>query len=182
MPEPVSAANLSPSPPPPNKRLQGGPLAALIATVVALTSATLTEPNEGYSGKAYWDKYGKVWTQCFGETAGVDPSVIYSKKDCAVKLRARMARDFAPALIKCVPDFAVPERKFAFGALLDGSYNAGPAAACKSPMAKAFNAGNWTQGCTKFVGWYETAGGVRLPGLVRRRAEESKFCMTGKIR
>lgn len=184
MPEPISAWNLSPSPPPPKKgkRLTGGALAALVATVVALTSSQLTEPSEGYSGKAYWDKYGKVWTQCFGETADVDPSVVYSEKECAVKLRARMAKDFTPALLKCVPDFAIPDYKFAFGALLDGAYNAGPAAACRSPMAREFNAGNWTLGCAKFQGWYETAKGVKVVGLVNRRRKELKFCMTGKTR
>lgn len=172
---------LSPMPPPKgNKRLTGTALTALVASVVAATSMVLTEPNEGYSGKAYWDRYGKVWTQCFGDTANVDPSIIYSKSECAVKLRARMAKDFAPDLLKCVPDFAVPGHQLAFGALLDASYNAGPSAACRSPMAREFNAGNWAAGCTRFKGWYVTSGGVKLPGLVRRRAEEATFCMTGK--
>jgi len=163
-----------------SKRLTGAALTAFIALVVAATSSTLTESNEGYSGKAYWDRYGKVWTQCFGETAGVRPDLIYSKTECAVKLRARMAKDFAPVIVRCVPDFADPAHKWAFGASIDASYNAGPAAFCKSRMAKAFNAGQWLDGCRSFVGWYETAGGVKLAGLVRRRREEMTYCMTGR--
>jgi lysozyme len=176
----VSAMNLSPVPAPKgNKRLKGSALIAFIAATVALVAPVLTEPNEGYRGKVYLDP-AKILTQCFGETRDIDPSRIYSKDQCAAKLRVRMAKDYAAPLIACVPDFADPRYQWAFGASIDASYNAGPAAVCRSPMAKAFNAGDWSTGCSKFVGWYETAKGVRYPGLVRRRREEASFCLTGR--
>lgn len=180
MPEPAQPAQ------PQGKRLQGPALAAFIVATVAAVSPVLTEPNEGYRGKAYLDP-AKILTQCYGETRDIDPSVIYSQTQCAAKLRARMAKDYAPALIKCVPDFADPAYRLAFGAAIDASYNAGPVAVCKSPMAQAFNAGRWSEGCFRFSGWYTTAKnrvtGVRVeyPGLVRRREEEVSYCLTGKV-
>jgi hypothetical protein len=97
-------------------------------------------------------------------------------------LRARMARDYAPHLLQCVPAFVDIDRRFAFGALLDASYNAGWAAACKSRMAVSFRAGDWAQGCAGFKGWYVTARKrttgqrIMLKGLVRRRDAEAATC------
>ncbi|WP_260927327.1 glycoside hydrolase family protein [Novosphingobium sp. 9] len=164
----------------PGKKLTGAALTAFTAATVALVAPVLTEPNEGYSGPVYKDPAGYL-TQCYGERQ-VDPSVIYSKSACATKLRARMAKDYGPAIVKCVPDFTAPAHQLAYGASIDVSYNAGPAAFCRSPMAKAFNAGRWTAGCKAFPGWYVTSRGVRYPGLVRRRGEEQSFCLTGKQR
>lgn len=163
---------------PAGKRLTGPALTMFIAATVATVAPVLTEPNEGYRGKAYRDPAGYL-TQCYGERQ-VDPSVIYTKSECATKLRKRMARDYAPAIVKCVPDFADPANKWAFGAAIDASYNAGPAAVCRSPMAKAFNAGLWGAGCLMFVGWYDTARGKKYPGLVKRRQEEKTYCLTGR--
>jgi len=162
----------------PARRLKGPALAALIASVVAAAAPVLTEPNEGYRGKAYRDP-ARYLTQCYGERQ-VDPSTVYSQSQCATKLRLRMARDFGPGLVRCVPDLANPAYKLAFGALLDSAYNAGVGGACGSPMAREFRAGRWSDGCRVFVGWRETARGTRYTGLVRRRREEAVYCLTGK--
>lgn len=162
----------------PKRRLKGPALVALVAAAVT-SVAPLAQHFEGYRGRAYRDPVG-ILTQCYGETANVRPDLIYSKDECATKLRARMRADYAPPLVRCVPDFANPLNRSAFEAAIDASYNAGPAAVCRSPMAKAFNAGNWTLGCSKFTGWYTTARGVKLPGLVRRRLRERDWCLTGK--
>jgi len=177
-----SAWELSPVPArsDPKRRLKGPALVGLIALVVASVSP-LTTHFEGYSGRAYWDRYGKLWTQCFGETRDVRPDLIYSKTECAAKLRARMAADYAPVIVACVPDFANPLNKLAFGAALDASYNTGPDAFCKGRIARAFNAGLWAQGCSLFSGWYVTAKGVPLPGLTARRKAERDYCLTGKL-
>jgi lysozyme len=164
---------------PADNRLKGAALAALITATVLAVAPILTQPNEGYRGAAYRDPAGYL-TQCYGERQ-VDPSVIYSKNQCAVKLRIRMAKDYAPAIIACVPDFANPAHALAFGAAIDASYNAGPGAVCKSPFARAFSRGNWVAGCSLFPGWRDTARGVKYPGLVRRRSEERAYCLTGKL-
>jgi lysozyme len=153
---------------------------ATIAIAAAVAIATpLAQQWEGYRGKAYLDP-AKILTQCYGETRDIDPTRIYSKDECAAKLRARLAKDYAPKLLKCIPSFI--DRHKAFGAALDASYNAGPVAVCKSPMARAFNAGDYRTGCKAFAGWYVTAlnrqTGVRmkLPGLVNRRNAEVAVC------
>jgi lysozyme len=179
--EPVKPTPIVPlAPPSADKgRLKGPALVTLITVVTAAVAGALTQPNEGYVGKVYRDPAGYL-TQCYGERQ-VDPSVIYSKDQCAAKLRVRMARDYAAPLIKCVPDFADPRFQWAFGAALDAAYNAGPAAVCRSPMARNFNAGKWAEGCVAFRGWYTTARGVQYPGLVRRRNEETAYCITGAL-
>jgi lysozyme len=168
---------------------------AIIAIAAAVQIATpLAEQFEGLRTRAYRDPVN-ILTVCYGETEAVDPARIYSRDDCAAKLRRRMAQDYAPKLLDCVPGFIDPARKQQFGAALDASYNAGPAAFCRSPMAAAFNAGRWRAGCDAFAGWYVTgrmarpharypsrrlANGqwaVTFPGLVRRRAAEREICL-----
>lgn len=156
-------------------------IAIAAATAVAVPVA---QKWEGFRGSAYFDP-ANILTQCYGETRDVDPSRIYSKDECADKLRKRMARDYAPALIECVPMFISLRHTNQFGALLDASYNAGPAAACRSPMARAFRAGKWKEGCDAFDGWYVTARNrktgvrVRYRGLVNRRLDEAALCRRG---
>lgn len=169
---------IQPTPDPRAGRLKGTALTALIMATVAATTQ-FTTGFEGEKHKTYLDPV-KIPTYCIGETENVDWSRVYTSGECQTLLRARMARDYAPKLVACVPDLADPKRNLAFRALLDASYNAGPAAACRSPMARAFNAGRWSDGCRAFVGWYETAKGFKLRGLVRRRAAERDFCLTGK--
>lgn len=166
-------------PPAPNpRRLKGPALAALIATAVA-GIAPLSMHFEGKRNRVYLDPVG-IPTYCYGETKNPDPMRVYSDDECGRLFRKRMAADFAPAIVRCVPDFADPRRLWQFQAALDASYNAGPAAVCRSPMARAFNAGRWNDGCNAFPGWYVTARGVKLAGLVRRREAEKRHCLTGK--
>lgn len=160
--------------------------AAVAAAIAAATAVAvpLAERWEGYRGKAYLDP-AKILTQCYGETVDVDPARIYSKDECAAKLRTRMARDYAPPILECVPSFIDPANRYAFGAALDASYNAGPAAVCRSPMARAFNAGDYAKGCDAFEGWYVSARNrvtgkrVVYRGLINRRLDERATCRKG---
>lgn len=156
--------------------------AAILAAVAV--AVPLAQDHEGYRGKAYLDPV-KVLTQCYGETRDVDPSRIYSKGECAAKLRTRMARDYAPALVQCMPGLAGADWKRhtnVFGAMLDASYNTGPAPVCKR-FGPLVNAGRYWDACQLFPGWYTTAKnrvtGVRkeYPGLVRRRRDEKALCL-----
>ena len=156
---------------------------AIIAAAV-LVAAPLATQFEGYRGKAYLDP-AHILTVCYGETEGVDPSRIYSQDECATKLRARLAKDYAPRLAQCLPQLVDRRRVNVFGALLDASYNAGWAAVCRSRMAVAIKAGDWRQACLLIDGWYVTArdrrSGARiaLPGLVTRRKKERDVCLRG---
>jgi len=172
--EPQRPAPIAPMPDNGNTAKAGNVKKALLA------AAALAAIYEGYSGKVYLDP-AHIPTQGYGETQDIDPTRIWSKDEAMARLRQRMARDYAPKIERCVP--LIDEHPNAFGAMIDASYNAGPAAVCKSPMARQFNAGRLRSGCQAFVGWYTTARDRRtgarktLPGLVKRRNAEASLCM-----
>ena len=117
----------------------------------------------------------KLEEVCYGDTEV--PMRVYTPADCKAMLVARQQRDYAPAVLKCVPGFADARRVHAFAASIDFAYNAGVKAFCKSRMARAFNAGNWKAGCEGFRGYYVTANGKAFRGLVMRREAERATCL-----
>ena len=149
------------------------PKAAIAAAV--LLAVPMTAAFEGLRTKPYHDPGDGRLTVCFGETEREMRR--YTADECRVLLSARQQADYAPAVLKCVP--AIATRKEIFAAAIDASYNAGTAAFCRSPMARAFNAGKWAEGCAAFPRWYITAKGKALPGLVRRRNAEAALCRRG---
>lgn len=168
-----------------SRNQKAGIASAAIAAAVAV-AAPIAQRWEGYSGKAYLDPV-KVLTQCYGETRDIDPSMIYSKDQCAVKLRARMARDYAPVLAKCMPAFVGPDWRRhtnVYGALIDASYNAGPERVCIR-FAPVVNAGGLKTACNALPTWMISARdrktGVRkvYQGLINRRNDEKRTCLRG---
>lgn len=152
-----------------------------IGLAIALAVAAVAPFTTGFEGekhKAYLDPV-KIPTYCVGDTENVVWGKVYSHEECQGLLRNRLAKDYAPAVLKCVPGLADPKRLKVFEASLDAAYNAGTKAFCRSPMARRFNAGQWDSGCAAFVGWYDTAKGRRLPGLVNRRHQEAALCLEG---
>ena len=175
----------APAPPP---QSSGSGIAAGVAAAIAAAvaiAAPLAMKWEGYAPKTYNDPAG-IPTWCYGETEkrlSEDPAYIYSKAECATLLRARMQRDYAPRLAKCLPE--IVHNKYVFGALIDASYNAGWAAVCKSRMAQHIRAGDLYSGCISLDGWYVTARNrktgqrIKLRGLVSRRLDEQRVCLQG---
>jgi lysozyme len=155
--------------------LSGKQKAGAAIASACLIAAPLTAMFEGLRTKPYHDPGDGRLTVCYGETEREMRS--YTPDECAILLQSRQAKDYAPAVLKCVP--SIGGRKEPFAAAIDASYNAGTAAFCKSPMARRFNAGDWKGGCNAFPGWYVTAKGKRLPGLVRRREAERQLCLRG---
>jgi lysozyme len=150
-------------------------IAAAIAAACTVV-LPLTSSSEGLRTSPYRDPAG-IQTVCYGETQL--EMRVYSADECGAMLRARLAKDYAPPIVRCVQGITLPERKFVFAALIDASYNAGADAVCKSRMVKAINAGDWKRGCELFPGWYVTAKGKVYPGLVRRRLAERDLCVRG---
>jgi lysozyme len=148
---------------------------AIIALAV-LISAPFTAPLEGLITHPNPDP-GKPDLQqvCYGDTEV--PMRTYTADECLILLKARQARDYAPPVLKCVPGFADPNRRYAFAASIDAAYNAGPTRFCKSPMARAFNAGRWTEGCNLFPTWITMPGTRVHKGLIRRRTAEKGLCL-----
>lgn len=166
----------TPAPPPRPKERSGATVAGVIAAGVLLASTMLTAPREGLATHPYRDPGNpKIWTVCYGETERAMRT--YTAQECLALLKDRQTEDYAPAVLKCVPGFADERRRYAFAASIDAAYNAGTAAFCSSRMARAFNAGQWRQGCAGFAGWRATANGKALRGLERRREAERSLCL-----
>jgi lysozyme len=168
--------------PPPRKRSKAE-IAAICATAAALC-APLTMRSEGVRLKPYLDP-AHVLTVCYGETHNIDPALIYSANQCTTMLRKRLAEDYAPRILQCLPELWDQQHIKVFGALLDAAYNAGSVAVCRSRMAVSIHAGNWGAACDGFYGWYTTATDrrtgqhIKLKGLVTRRAKEAVLCSEG---
>ena len=151
------------------------PKSGLIAAAILL-AAPLTAKYEGLRLQPYPDPGNpKLLTVCHGDTEV--PMRTYTPDECLVLLKSRQAKDYAPAVLKCVPGFADPRQKYAFAASVDFAYNAGWSAFCKSPMARKFNAGDWAGGCKAFSGYYIRSNGKVFRGLVRRREAERGLCL-----
>lgn len=155
---------------------KGPSKASLFIAAAVLVSVPLSTGYEGLRTHPYRDPGNpKLMTVCYGETEREMRT--YTPQECADLLRQRQMNDYAPLVLKCVPGFADKRRRYAFAASIDFAYNAGVGSFCRSRMARAFNHGQWKQGCDGFSGWYVTGGGKPLAGLVRRREAERSLCL-----
>ena len=154
-------------------RQKAGATAAAISAAFLIVSPLLMR-SEGYVPKPYADPIG-IKTVCWGHTGSDIQNRPYTRDECTAILR----RDFAAhaeGVAACVPH--ITERPFTFAASVDFAFNAGVRTFCRSSMAREFNRRNWTAGCNAF-GLYKYAGGKVLPGLVKRRKEETALCLRG---
>jgi lysozyme len=156
------------------------------AAVIAATVAFL--PNwEGMKTVASRDKIGTGHPvdYCYGQTdefGTVKVGTRFTKKQCDENLAESLPHYLA--LIEPCIKVALPVKTKA--SLLDASYNAGPAAICRSPMVAKMNAGDLRGGCNAFKGWYVRSDGVERRGLVARRSgigdgrkSERDLCLEG---
>ena len=154
------------------------PNARQIATWATIASAFLVT-WEGTDLVAKPDRLAyDLTTFCNGLTARDDDPTVkpgdrFTPAECHERLIKALPRYEKP-LEKCV--HGTPSQH-ALASFVSGSYNAGPGAMCKSPMVKAFNAGE-PDFCDHFIGWHEFAGGQWRKGLHNRRVAERKLCMT----
>lgn len=154
--------------------------------LVAMTITYLTVPWEGRENRAYWDRIGRVWTICSGDTLNVKPGMVLSDKQCDAKTYERMERDYHQPLRRCVKGFdRMPISVQA--ALLDLSWNMGVGTVCKSTAARRARSGDYPGAC-EAVTWFNKGGRPRkvVPGLVHRRENgdarrmgEYELCMEG---
>lgn len=153
------------------KRTVGGVSAAVIAMATASISVW-----EGTELESYWDKYGRVWTACTGETRGIGPNMTFTAEECRSMLDARVI-EFHGELSACISNFnEAPATVQA--ATVSWAYNVGSGAACRSTLAKRLRAKSYTAACNELPRW-NRAGGQVLRGLVNRRVSERKLCLSG---
>ena len=143
-------------------RLGGASLLVLVALVGAF---------EGYREKAYRDSIG-VPTICYGYTDGVQMGDRKNKAECDALLVEEL-EEANGHVNRCI---AAPLTDNQRTALVSLAYNAGPKAVCGSTLQRRFNAGQYELGCKEILKW-KYAGGKVIPGLERRRREESELCL-----
>lgn len=128
---------------------------------------------------AYLDIVG-VPTICHGETKGVKIGDIATDAECRSMLQDRLSGDFRGGLHRFFTPqtrqhHLTPERDAAFVSL---AYNVGVRGAGRSTATRRLNAGNISGAC-RAIGWWNRAGGRVVRGLVNRRSEETRLCLSG---
>jgi lysozyme len=123
---------------------------------------------EGFRADAYWDAYGKVWTIGYGTAHGVKKGDHVTKSEALGLLQ----KDAASA-VKAINDLVkVPLTQNQLDALVSFVYNLGAGALGESTLLKKLNKRDYKGAASEFPKWVY-AGGVQLPGLVRRRKAEA---------
>ena len=131
-----------------------------------VTGKDLIKQFEGCKLKAYLCPAG-VPTIGYGHTVGVSLGREITQKQADTLLDidyAQFLRD-VEALLK------VPVNENQLGALTSFAFNLGVGALKKSTLLKLLNGGDPSSAAKEFDKWTK-AGGVVLPGLVKRRAAE----------
>jgi lysozyme len=151
--------------------LQGGAVSWLDLAV------GLAKQFEGCELKAYPDP-AKGWmlpTIGYGCTGpGISRDTIWTQAQADVELERRMT-SFGAHVDRLVVVPITEEQK---GALTDFCYNLGPVSLQTSTLLRLLNAGNTGGAADEFPKWVK-AGGVTLPGLVKRRDAERALFLLG---
>lgn len=150
-----------------NKRLTGTVGASAAVLLIGLVGAW-----EGKRNDPYRDIVG-VMTVCYGETRVAMRR--YSDLECKDMLADGLA-DFAGPVLARNPELRGHPEQLAAAVSL--SYNIGSAAYNRSTVARRFDEGRWPQACDAFLMWSK-AGGRTVQGLLNRRKDERRLCMTG---
>ncbi len=125
---------------------------------------------EGLRLKAYLCPAG-VWTVGYGSTGpGIGPGVVWTREQAEERMR-QDAHAFVRAAVALCP--VLPRHGQAkTAAIADFAYNLGATRLAGSTLRKKVNAGDWPAAQRELRKWVY-GGGVKLPGLVARRAAEA---------
>ena len=150
-----------------------------IATILA---------HEGFSDKAIIPVKGDVPTIGYGTTTRQDGSPVrMGDTTTEPEARRRAVADinnvYATGVKKCLGETLVYQHEF--DALVDGAYNLGIAAICKSGMVRNFKMGDYKAGCEYFLKYRFSQGkdcflpeNARVCGGIKKRREyEYRLCM-----
>lgn len=145
---------------------------AIAATGVAL--AAFVGGYEGLRQVPYLDAV-QVPTVCFGHTSEVEPRW-YSIEECHALLRADLF--VAAKAVDRHVRIDIPQPTF--DALVSFTFNVGEGNLRKSTLLRKLNSGDIRGACNELTRWVY-AGGVKLRGLVTRRAAERDLCLKGVV-
>lgn len=121
---------------------------------------------EGCRLTAYADSVG-VWTIGYGHTKGVTRGQTITEAEADDLLR----QDVAVAESGVRRNVKVPLTQGQFDALVSFVFNLGSEQLAESTLLRKLNASRYEEASAEFSRWVH-AGGVELPGLVKRRAAE----------
>lgn len=111
---------------------------------------------------------GDPWTIGWGATGpGISPGTVWTQAQCDARLETDLAR-FAAEVARAIGN--APTTANQFDALVSFHYNTG--AIFKATLTKQHIAGDHAGAAAEFGKWVH-AGGRKLTGLVRRRADEA---------
>lgn len=148
-------------------------LAAFGLSVGAIFGGSLiVTPNEGLVTKGYLDPIGVV-TSCYGHTG---PDVVVGQQYTNEQCVEQLANDVQEADRAVLSSIHVPLTWYQEAALISFTYNVGASNLRKSTLVKLFNQGKYTEGCKQMLRWVY-AGGKELPGLLKRRQQETEVCL-----
>jgi len=117
---------------------------------------------------AYQDSVG-VWTIGYGHTGSdVRPGLTITQEQASALLQ----QDVAGAVAAVNRLVTVTLTQNQFDALVDFTFNEGQGNLASSTLLRELNAGNTAGAAAQFLVWVY-AGGVQLPGLVKRRQAEA---------
>jgi lysozyme len=128
----------------------------------------LTKGFEGFRADSYQDQVG-VWTIGYGHTG---PSVHGGQTVTADQADLLLRSDVAAA-VTCVNNAVTADiSQNQFDALVDFVFNLGCHALLMSTLLRDVNSRQFASAAAQFLLW-DHAGGVVVPGLLRRRQAES---------
>lgn len=146
-----------------------------LSAVLAFTGGTIAV-HEGYVPGTYVDPVGIV-TACFGHTSQrLTLGMEMSEQDCLMLLADDLTRH-NEQLLQVVK---VPLSEQEHAAYLSFHYNVGAGNFRSSTLLRHLNAGERIEACKQLSRWVY-AKGIKLPGLVARRAAERDLCLKGAI-
>lgn len=190
------------NPPPVQRRVKPGTLAALVGLATAATlfvttpteesgrTVTVTMHDDGsatvkhVSGpqylKAYLDIAG-IPTACDGLTKGIRIGQTFAADQCTAMLEQALV-EHAAGVMRCSPGLALdkPHRDNVRAAAVSMAYNIGVAAWCGSTARKLVDSGKIRAACDAFLPWDKArVRGVLRPvkGLTLRRQRERAACL-----
>lgn len=136
------------------------------------TGARLIENFEGYSFKAYWDKWGRVWTVGYGETNGVNRNTTMTRAQAESDLYNRLRTNYEPA-INAIGGQHWNQNQFDGWCSIVWNLGTG---STHWDIGQYAQAGNWTA-CAHALLQYNHANNIVLPGLVTRRKDEAALLL-----
>lgn len=145
------------------------------SAAAAALAVSLIGGFEGLRLHSYKDVIG-VWTACYGETRGIHAGMVFTKAECDKQFADALVT-YEGAMRACLDDpDSIPIKPYL--AFLSLDYNIGNRAFCNSSVAAAANAGDIRAACNR-IPRFMRAGGDIIRGLVSRRRDEQKFCLSG---